>query len=276
MEHGEGNNVGQKLDEGASAVATVVVGVAQPEIENVDDSATAEVVAENVPNVRVVKDPFMYMPVANVIRIMRKVLPYHAKISDDAKETVQQCVFEFIRFVTQMANAHCHYEQRKTVIADDLIWALGRLGFNQYIAPLSVYLHRYRESEADRGTARGDPMMGRIMSPMMGPVVSPVMGPPQGPFGNKPFMPQVHMGMPMMGQQQPPPAAAFYGGPMGPYFMDGAQFNMSPNLIPNQPMNNNQAQYPMNVNPAQYLNPGEQLNPTQLLVLMRRNNPYGP
>ena len=40
------------------------------------------------------------MPIANVIRIMRRVLPSHAKISDDAKETIQECVSEYISFIT--------------------------------------------------------------------------------------------------------------------------------------------------------------------------------
>ncbi|KAF6140814.1 hypothetical protein GIB67_042227 [Kingdonia uniflora] len=256
MEHAEGNNGGKKLLSMASANAGVVAGV-QPQTVNV------EATAENVHGGRGVKDPYMCMPVTNVIRIMRMVLPNDAKISDDSKETVQECVFQFIRLVTQLANEHCLCEQRKTVIADDLIWAMGKLGFEQYVAPLSYFLHRYRESESDRGTvrARRDPMMGRIMSP--------VMGPPQGPFGNGPFMPQFHMGMnSMMGQQQPPPPPAIYGGPTEPYFMDGVQFNMSPNVNPNQPMNNSQTPYPMNMNPDQ------NLNPTQFTA--RGNNPYGP
>uniref|UniRef100_A0A6B2LWE7 Transcription factor CBF/NF-Y/archaeal histone domain-containing protein n=1 Tax=Arcella intermedia TaxID=1963864 RepID=A0A6B2LWE7_9EUKA len=40
------------------------------------------------------------MPIANVMRIMRKVLPKNAKISKDAKECVQECVSEFISFIT--------------------------------------------------------------------------------------------------------------------------------------------------------------------------------
>ena len=36
-----------------------------------------------------VREQDRFMPIANVIRIMRKILPPHAKISDDAKETIQ-------------------------------------------------------------------------------------------------------------------------------------------------------------------------------------------
>ena len=92
------------------------------------------------------------MPIANVIRIMRRVLPSHAKISDVAKETIQECVSEYISFITGEANERCQREQRKTITAEDVLWAMSRLGFDDYVEPLSVYLHRYREFE---GEARG-------------------------------------------------------------------------------------------------------------------------
>ncbi|KAK8961718.1 Nuclear transcription factor Y subunit B-6 [Platanthera guangdongensis] len=104
-----------------------------------------------------VREQDRFMPIANVIRIMRKVLPAHAKISDDAKETIQECVSEYISFITSEANERCQREQRKTITADDVLWAMSKLGFDDYIAPLGVYLRRYRELEGDhRGSIRGD------------------------------------------------------------------------------------------------------------------------
>lgn len=41
-----------------------------------------------------------YLPVANISRIMKKALPANAKIAKDAKETMQECVSEFISFIT--------------------------------------------------------------------------------------------------------------------------------------------------------------------------------
>ena len=41
-----------------------------------------------------------YLPIANITRIMRKSLPNSAKISNDAKECVQECVSEFVSFIT--------------------------------------------------------------------------------------------------------------------------------------------------------------------------------
>ena len=41
-----------------------------------------------------------FLPIANISRIMKKALPNNAKIAKDAKETVQECVSEFISFIT--------------------------------------------------------------------------------------------------------------------------------------------------------------------------------
>ncbi len=41
-----------------------------------------------------------FLPIANISRIMKKALPGNAKIAKDAKETVQECVSEFISFIT--------------------------------------------------------------------------------------------------------------------------------------------------------------------------------
>ncbi|KAK9726916.1 hypothetical protein RND81_05G245500 [Saponaria officinalis] len=101
-----------------------------------------------------VREQDRFMPIANVIRIMRKILPQHAKISDDAKETIQECVSEYISFITGEANERCQREQRKTITAEDVLWAMSKLGFDDYIEPLTLYLHRYRELEGDRGSIR--------------------------------------------------------------------------------------------------------------------------
>jgi len=40
------------------------------------------------------------LPIANISRIMKNALPDNAKIAKDAKECVQECVTEFIAFIT--------------------------------------------------------------------------------------------------------------------------------------------------------------------------------
>lgn len=91
----------------------------------------------------------MFLPIANISRIMKRVLPANAKIAKDAKETVQECVSEFIGFITSEASDKCHREKRKTINGDDLIWAMTTLGFENYVEPLKAYLQRFRELEGD-------------------------------------------------------------------------------------------------------------------------------
>lgn len=43
------------------------------------------------------------------------------------------------------ASDKCQREKRKTINGDDLIWAMSTLGFEEYVEPLKLYLHKYRE-----------------------------------------------------------------------------------------------------------------------------------
>lgn len=43
------------------------------------------------------------------------------------------------------ASDKCQREKRKTINGDDLLWAMSTLGFEDYVEPLKVYLHKYRE-----------------------------------------------------------------------------------------------------------------------------------
>ncbi|XP_074366201.1 nuclear transcription factor Y subunit B-1-like [Apium graveolens] len=101
-----------------------------------------------------VREQDRFLPIANISRIMKKALPANGKIAKDAKDTVQECVSEFISFITSEASDKCQKEKRKTINGDDLLWAMATLGFEDYIDPLKAYLARYREGDT-KGSARG-------------------------------------------------------------------------------------------------------------------------
>ncbi|CAI0442877.1 unnamed protein product [Linum tenue] len=137
-----------------------------------------------------VREQDRFLPIANISRIMKKALPANGKIAKDAKDTVQECVSEFISFITSdynlvfqgsilgtvmsetcgtvtsaflcfiarviqiRASDKCQKEKRKTINGDDLLWAMATLGFEDYIEPLKAYLNRYREGDA-KGPIRG-------------------------------------------------------------------------------------------------------------------------
>ena len=75
-----------------------------------------------------VREQDRFLPIANISRIMKKALPSNAKIAKDAKETVQECVSEFISFITSEASDKCQREKRKTINGDDLLFAMSTLG----------------------------------------------------------------------------------------------------------------------------------------------------
>lgn len=92
-----------------------------------------------------IREQDRYLPIANISRIMKRTLPANAKIAKDAKETVQECVSEFISFITSEASDKCQREKRKTINGDDLLWAMSTLGFEDYVEPLKTYLHGFRK-----------------------------------------------------------------------------------------------------------------------------------
>ena len=90
------------------------------------------------------------LPIANVGRIMKQILPPTAKISKEAKQTIQDCATEFISFVTAEASDKCHKENRKTLSGDDICWALSSLGFDNFAEAIVRYLQTYREAEREK------------------------------------------------------------------------------------------------------------------------------
>ncbi|KAG6374648.1 histone-fold-containing protein [Boletus reticuloceps] len=83
--------------------------------------------------------------IANVSRIMKQSVPSTAKIAKDAKECVQECVSEFISFITSEAAEKCHMEKRKTIGGEDILYAMATLGFENYAETLKIHLAKLRQ-----------------------------------------------------------------------------------------------------------------------------------
>ncbi|XP_057464792.1 nuclear transcription factor Y subunit B-4-like [Actinidia eriantha] len=149
MEHGEGSQTGQRNPRSSSGGQQQDAAMA---------SGGWNTSSHN-------RDQDCYVPMANITRIMRRALPPHAKIADDAKETVQECVSEYINLITSEANDRCHREQRKTINAEDVLWAMGRLGFDNYTEPLRLFLERYHDAQRERNVllVHGDPVVRQIV-----------------------------------------------------------------------------------------------------------------
>ena len=96
---------------------------------------------------------------------MKTALPENAKIAKEAKECMQECVSEFISFITSegtlsvsnqedfiivdprhvSASEKCQQEKRKTVNGEDILFAMTSTGFENYAEALKIYLAKYRE-----------------------------------------------------------------------------------------------------------------------------------
>lgn len=93
---------------------------------------------------------------------MKLALPENAKIAKEAKECMQECVSEFISFITseggcfcirfrrslltsKPASEKCQQEKRKTVNGEDILFAMTSLGFENYAEALKIYLSKFRE-----------------------------------------------------------------------------------------------------------------------------------
>nr|AIZ68343.1 CCAAT-binding transcription factor A [Triticum aestivum] len=87
------------------------------------------------------------VPIANVGRIMKDVLPPEAKVSKQAKEVIQECATEFIGFVTGEASDRSRRERRKTVNGGDICQSMTTLGLDNYAGAMGRYSQRYREGE---------------------------------------------------------------------------------------------------------------------------------
>ncbi|KAK6789323.1 hypothetical protein RDI58_013122 [Solanum bulbocastanum] len=111
------------------------------------------------------------MPIGNVVIIMRKIIPPHANISNESKVAIQECVSEFIGFVIGQANNNYQREQRKTIMAEEVLSSLNDFGFDDYIKHLDLYLHRYSEVNGDVGRSlKREPLL--LKRPMVDPASS--------------------------------------------------------------------------------------------------------
>ncbi|KAJ3626725.1 hypothetical protein MTP99_017202 [Tenebrio molitor] len=110
--------------------------------ENTDDSNHDPIDKMGTP----LREQDRFLPIANVAKIMKKAIPETGKIAKDARECVQECVSEFISFITSEASDRCYMEKRKTINGEDILYAMSSLGFDNYVEPLKIYLLKYREA----------------------------------------------------------------------------------------------------------------------------------
>jgi nuclear transcription Y subunit beta len=85
------------------------------------------------------------LPVANIVRTMKRILPENAKISREARDLVQEAASEFIMFIASEASEYGLLEKRRTMVAEDILRALENLGMDPYVEPMRCFLMKHRQ-----------------------------------------------------------------------------------------------------------------------------------
>ncbi|KAJ7259146.1 histone-fold-containing protein [Mycena haematopus] len=121
-----------------------------------NDHPTAEQSPISEEDIGEYREQDRFLPIANVSRIMKAAVSPSTKIGKDAKECVQECVSEFISFITSEAAERSLGEKRKTIGGEDILHAMGTLGFDNYAEVLKIYLAKLREHQSSSAGARAE------------------------------------------------------------------------------------------------------------------------
>ncbi|XP_066319413.1 transcriptional activator hap3-like [Miscanthus floridulus] len=107
------------------------------------------------------------LPMTNLVRLMRQVIPKRVKISSRAKDLTHDCALEFVGFLTGEAAERATAQHRRTIAPEDFTCSLQALGFDDYVKPMSTYISRYREQvnpAGYRGFARRPPPPATVVA----------------------------------------------------------------------------------------------------------------
>jgi len=96
------------------------------------------------------------MPISHVTRVMQSVLLPDTIITDDAKDLMQLCVSKFMDMVTSEAFQQSNVEHQMIVSADDLLWTMNRLGFEEFVRSLGKDLKNYRNNIGSNNATAND------------------------------------------------------------------------------------------------------------------------
>lgn len=77
---------------------------------------------------------------------MKEALPRDTKISKEARECVQECVSEFIAFITCESCEITKEEKRKTINGEDIIRSMRELNFEDYLSNIVYYNKKYKQA----------------------------------------------------------------------------------------------------------------------------------
>ncbi len=119
---------------------------------NIQESSAALAVSntEKEPD----KEGDHFVPIAAVNKVMHSVVAADVKITKEAKEFVQECVSEYILFLTGESVEKCHGDNRKTITGGDIISTTGEVGFEDYEPYLRAFFARLKKVKSAKPAKR--------------------------------------------------------------------------------------------------------------------------
>ena len=79
--------------------------------------------------------------------VIRKVIPSHATVDNNAVKLMQAQGVEFMEIVYAQAKNKSMLDSRGEVSGEDVLFALKSFGMEEYAESLEIYLHKFRESK---------------------------------------------------------------------------------------------------------------------------------
>lgn len=76
-------------------------------------------------------DEELTIPRAAMNKLIKELVP-DIRVANESRELILQCCSEFIRLITNEANAICEEQQKKTMSAEHVFEALEKLGLSAY------------------------------------------------------------------------------------------------------------------------------------------------
>ncbi len=84
------------------------------------------------------------IPRSVILRIVKKILPSVATVSEECLEKMQICVASFISLISSEAGICAHVNNNNAVLGTDIVASLGSLGFDDYSQIALAYTNAYR------------------------------------------------------------------------------------------------------------------------------------
>ena len=75
---------------------------------------------------------------------MKQALPADARVTQSAKQLICDGASEMIALIASEASERIAAEERRLMTAEDVLYAMQKLGFDAYMEPLRSYLEQYR------------------------------------------------------------------------------------------------------------------------------------